>query len=313
MLQSIFTLDNLAAVIPQQNNVLDLVSFRAKRLATHRGIVVSPPIVIQDSESFHLEHSDLDQTELRYCLLFWDQIAWPTNNIIFIEGSPHLQPLIDADVLIRPQIHMNMSGGVGELYLRSQYQAFSDLEREAPGAWAMAQSASFMDKIQIDRPDTRELLVTLTHAVPIPSGDVPYHEILEFKARRLPELYQFRYEIESLYQTVINSADKNHSLLRAVERIENACTDLIRVNKEWQFGSLLGNLDLSLNPLDIDLVKGATAFLASYQAGLGTIASLFSGAVSSSISVKLKSGKDVAPRKANPYRYVASAHDQLKF
>ena len=294
-------------------NVLDFASFRAKKIASHRGIVVSPPITIEDSGSFHLQHSDLDQVELRYCLLFWDQIAWPTNNIAFIEVSSHLQPLIDAQVLIRPDVRVEINGGIGELYLRSQYQAFSELERKAPGTWAMAQSVRSMNAIKIDRPDTRELLVTLTHAVPIPAGDVPYHEILEFKARRIPELYQFRSEIEGLYQTVINSADRDHSLLRAVERIESACADLIRINKEWKFGSLLGNLDFSLNPLDIDLIKGGSAFLASYQAGLGTITSIFNGAISSTLSVRLRSGKDIAPKKSNPYRYVASAHDQLKF
>ncbi len=54
---------------------------RVPKSANYRGLVVSPPIEI-DGTSLHVKSSNLDPQELRFALLFWDQLVWPSSRAV---------------------------------------------------------------------------------------------------------------------------------------------------------------------------------------------------------------------------------------
>ena len=61
----------------------DLNFGRVPRDAINRGLVVSPPIEIQGSNLF-VKSSSLDPQELRFALLFWDRLVWPSSRNIYL-------------------------------------------------------------------------------------------------------------------------------------------------------------------------------------------------------------------------------------
>ncbi len=275
-----------------------------------RGIVLTSPFRISGADVRVPAHA-LDPVELRYALLFWDKVAWPENNIIAFETPSEIRALMDMGVLIRPRSELTGRGAGGAALLQTQMQSFEKLEAAAPGCWSMSQSDETF-AVLADRPQTRSLLVTLTQAVPIPAGDVPFEEILNFKQRRLPELYRFRAEVEELYTRVISSADKALAFRQASERIEGACVDLIKVNKEWSFRSLLSSIDWSLKINGSDVYTGIGTAAAALH-NLDAITSLGIGAAASTISASVRLARNVAAKTQSPYRYVAKAHHELKF
>ncbi|WP_313378156.1 DUF6236 family protein [Achromobacter insolitus] len=290
----------------------DLLYGKVPKVLPSRGIVLSPPIIVDGPRNIELKTSTLDPIETRYSLLFWDKIAWPVNYIFRTEVNNDLQFLVEAGVLIRPTVNMQLNGGIGEMYVASQVRAYEDLEQANPGCWAMAQGERTLQVIGRDSPSCRELLVTLTHAVPIPAGDVPFTEILEFKAKRAAELFSFRTEIEGLYQTVAGGADPSLALRQAKDRIEACCSDLVRVNKEWKFGSLLSDLNFSFSISAAQLAQAVSVAFASSHFGLDHLTSSLMGAAST-LSSSIQVGRNLSVGKASPYRYVARAHKELRF
>lgn len=273
-----------------------------------RGIVVSPPMTISGN-SIHGLSSDLDPVSLRMWLLFWDKLVWPTGGPIHFEESSDVAYLMREGVVTRPAY--NLPGNIEQGLVQSYIKAFDERERAEPGCWALAQGDKAIQILGQHLPNTRDILVRLHQAVPIPADDVPFAEILEFKERRLPELYRFRHEIEQLYTTIRNSEDKALALNLGVERIHEACTDLIKVNKEWSFGAVLSSFDFSITPTQ--WVGAFAGFIGGQTFNLDTASSLLYGTVGAAISFTPAIGKRFVENKSNPYRYAYLAHQELRF
>lgn len=272
-----------------------------------RGIIIGPPTQVEGT-SLRMSPS-LDPIELRTWLLFWDKLVWPDNAFIGTPMLPDYEYLIAAGVLTRPTYRF--SGDVAQGVLGGYIQAFQEKESTESGCWSIAQGENALQLLGGDIPTSRDLLVRLHQAVPIPDGDVPFAEILEFKQRRLPELHRFRYEIESLYEEVASSSDQGLALNKRVEHVQQACADLIKVNKDWKFGSLLSDWNFSISLRDLAALGAGVVGGHSY--GLGDVSSLFAGVLASSISFAPSVGKRIAENKKNPYRYAALAHKELRF
>src|SRR5437867_4065483 len=54
--------------------------------SNERGLVISAPIVFRD-EGLFLKSAALDPQELRFALLFWDRLEFPSSNIFNIAGD----------------------------------------------------------------------------------------------------------------------------------------------------------------------------------------------------------------------------------
>lgn len=271
-----------------------------------RGIVISPPMKIEGNH-FQLKHSSLDPQELRFWLLFWDKLVWPSSRIVNIVSGPDEEFLIQEGILERPEY--SFSGDIAQSILRTQLTAFSEKEHKEPGQWAFAQGENSLQAILPEMSD-RGLLITLHQALPIPSSDVPFDEILQFKEKRFPELYALRDALDTLYLDISKAPDKDFARTHALNKIDNACADLIKVNKEWGHPKNLVNINLSI-PLSV-IVSPAISLVTGVPIELTAAAGLISA--SSFFSAKLgKFGMKDLPKETKDYRYAVNAYRELQF
>lgn len=283
---------------------------RIPKSTGYRGLVVSPPIEIEGSRLF-AKSSNLDPQELRFALLFWDRLVWPSSRAIHFASGPDETFLESAGILFRPEY--TVYGDAAQGIAKGQIQAFQDLEHSEPGIWALAQGEnSFLWKDGLID-EGKGALIELHHAIPIPRHDVPLAEILEFKQRRRDELLLLRYQLESFASEMEGSIDKPLALQKRISEIDQACANLLLVGKEWQFPVYLSNIkaSFSLTPLTF-LPAIGLGWKFGEPFGLPTAATAAAVAgVGSMLEIKGDFGLRSTKRPMSPYRYAYQIQQEL--
>ncbi|UUZ74805.1 DUF6236 family protein [Polaromonas sp. P1(28)-13] len=271
---------------------------------------MSPPIEIEGSRLF-VKSSNLDPQELRFSLLFWDRLVWPSSRAIHFSSGPDETFLESAGILTRPEYTFNGDGAQG--IARGQIQAYQELERSEPGVWALAQGENSLLLKDGLADEGKGTLVELHRAIPVPKQDVPLAEILEFRQRRRDELMLLRHHLESFVSEIEGAADKPLALQKRVAELDQACANLLTVGKEWQFPVYLSNLkaSFSLSPTKfLPAVAGGWKMGEPY--GLTAAAAVAAAAgAASTLDIKADYGLRSMRRPTNPYRYAFQMHEEL--
>ncbi|MDC7700189.1 DUF6236 family protein [Vogesella indigofera] len=274
-----------------------------------RGIVVSPPLEIDGTRLF-ARMSNLHPQELRFSLLFWDKLVWPSSRSIHFASGPDEIFLESAGILTRPDYTFDGDGATG--IALGQIQAFIDFNEKNPGAWSLSQGEdSLLIKNGFSQISAGTSL-ELHRAIPIPKYDVPLAEILEFKHRRRDELLYFRHHLESLIPSLSN-ANRREDIDTAIQKIDAACADLVKVGREYQFPMYLSNLKANLSISPSKLVPSSLAgFAVGNSFGL-TAASAAAGlaAIGSMIEIKADINFRSAKKEVSPFKYVYRIHNEL--
>ena len=279
--------------------------------STGRGIIVSSPMRI-DGTHIQLTGGGLDPQELRFALLFWDELVWPQNNIF--QSGPIDQPdivfLEESKVLTRPRQEFR-GGDFATLQAQTMLSKFAELENKEPGKWSIAQGERAFNLVNTE--EVPGALLELIRAVPIPQADVPLNEILEFKRRRRDELLQFRAHLDSLAKQIAQSDAPAEVLAKHLAEIDRACSDLMSVGRDWQFPVQLSSFKASLN---IDPTKLAmstsSVYLGATYLGLPLAAAAAGlAAVGSLLNVKADIGFRGIKRPRSPYRYAYEIAQEL--
>lgn len=274
-----------------------------------RGIVVSPPMVIDGTRLF-AKMSNLHPQELRFSLLFWDKLVWPSSRAIHFASGPDEKFLESAGILTRPDYTFNGDGATG--IALGQIQAFIDFEEKNPGSWSLSQGEdSLLIKSGLSQVSAGTSL-ELHRAIPIPKHDVPLAEILEFKYRRRDELLYFRHHLES-FAPSLSSANYQEDINAAIQKIDAACADLVKVGREYQFPMYLSNLKANLSISPSKLVPSSLAgFAVGNSFGLAA-ASVAAGmaAIGSMLEIKADINFRSVKREVSPFKYVYRIHNEL--
>lgn len=284
---------------------------RVPKNANNRELVVSPPIEIEGSNLF-LKSSNLDPQELRFALLFWDKLAWPSSRNIYISGGQDEAFLESTGILVRPDY--TIDGDAARGIAIGQVQAYLDLERAEPGVWALSRGEnSFLWKDDFVE-EGKGAYVELLRAIPIPKKDVPLAEILEFKHKRRDELMLLRHSLESFASAIEMSQNKEGELIKRIGELDHACADLLKVGKEWQFPVYLSNIKASFNFTPFKFLPAvATGWKLGEPYGLtvATAAAAVAGTVST-LEIKGDFGLRSRKRSTSPYLYAYYAHQELR-
>jgi hypothetical protein len=209
-----------------------------------RGLVVSSPVEI-DGDSIFVKSSNLDTQDLRFSLLFWDKLAWPSSRAIHFASNPDEVFLERAGVLIRPEYTISGDGAQG--IALGQARAFVDLDRQEPGVWSLSRGEnSLLVKERIIE-DGNGAFVELHRAIPVPDKDVPLNEILEFRRKRYDELQCLREELDTFVAAIDRSDDKAGESEKHGRSVDAACANAIKVGSEWSFPVRLSNLKASID------------------------------------------------------------------
>lgn len=297
----------------------------------HKGLVVSAPLEIDlDVNGVYIEDANLDTQELRSAILFWDKLVWPLPagvpafDFLFGAFGPNQDEEFLEQANILSVLYCNVAHEIqrpltmSECFCAAHFGAFQVLDREEPGIWSLAQGEKslFVKNGLLDAGGGYEL--ALHRALPVPDKDVPLSEILEFKRRRSDEMKMLRVKIDEFLSIIEYSDDKSVAVSLAVQDIDNACSDAIRVSREWKFPVRLSNLRLSFEARPFVSIGTFLTTLTAAQAlhlnsTTALLAALGASATASGSFLKLSADlgwRGLRPRRG-PFRYVADYHNEI--
>lgn len=274
---------------------------------SERGVIISNPMKL-DGTSAHIESSDIDPSELRRALLFWDRIVWPSTNGIYIAGGPDIEYLVSQGKIFRP--HFSVNGDVALALCEAFAETYRILERKNSGQWIMSQGERSLRVVGNDFVENRGVVSRLINAIPVPDRTVPLEDVILFREKRSDEVIALRTVVEDFYQQWVNSEDQDHQFKLAISRIDAEAASMIRVAKESQIPFKMSSWKISFNATP-DIAKLVSMFFGGVGAfDLSLVQSILVAGPMSTISI----GPDLGYRSAikqSPYSYVASLEKEL--
>ncbi|MFA4914347.1 MAG: DUF6236 family protein [Burkholderiaceae bacterium] len=272
-----------------------------------RGVLISPEINIDDIDGqTSIRTGEVDPHQLRYALLFWDDIAVSRHNMIQFQLGDDVDSLIEGGFIKEVTIHAPLL----ELnkFEAVHIPAFKHLDEMEPGKWSMATGEKSFNWLAMPLGSSDQTVVELVRAIPIPDEDAPFEDIFEFKAKRLPELQRLMAEIDKFGAIISRSETPISALNSHRQHIETACLDVLRTGREWQLPLRISNIKCSL---DITLDK----VIRGYERGdvfldLPVIGSLI-GAAASCVKISADVKRQPMKPRLGPYQYVYEIHNRL--
>lgn len=267
-----------------------------------RGIVLSPKFSYLPTGGV-LFNSAVDELELRKYLLYWDKINVPESSYLKFDCH-EFRFLQDVGVLDRTpygkeydgyafhmqgshRCSMNIRTGdntglgiiddctstmlnrrAGDEILRAHEDVYMLLNGKEPGLWSKGQMSSSL--MSFDAENKLGIELNLYNALPVPSVDTSLDCIVKFKESREDELIAFRYYLDGIYRSVINSGDLpiGRAFDSEMSRLNVTLRDLDRTMKESKIKVVAGSLKSVMSGMDGILGTGAGF------AGIATLLSL---------------------------------------
>jgi hypothetical protein len=181
-----------------------------------------------------------------------------------------------------------------------------------PGCWSLGQDSMTLITPATGTVDTRCIEVELYSAIPVPTPDVPFEDILDFKRRRNGELKSFRSAMDALYQEVIGAADIPRAKLQAIARLESAVQELNAVFRENFTRRFLSSLKVELNVSNIAMgAAGGSAAASKFGLPLELGAAV--GAIGAAVRFDLpymRKGINI-PDRLKDYAYLIHVEREL--
>lgn len=263
-------------------------------------------------------HGGPDPQELRYALLFWDKLVWPTNNMIHAGGDQDTDFLQSAKILERPRYQFPGGLVTAEPFVRSQLEEFKKRNDSGKGIWDICQNTATLLSEVGELTDKSGIGIELVDAIPVPDKDVPLNEILEFKSKREDEFKALRAELDNLGGAILKAEHPDTELQRVSVEIDKACADALKVCAEWQCPVRLSNVKMALDLKPFELVAGAMATPLIASAPVLTLTqSVLVGitgaayAAKSALKITADIGLQSIRRRQSPFAYVAHLHKEL--
>lgn len=285
-----------------------------------RGIMLVPFFRQEGTRSEVVMAANLSAEQLRFGLCFWDRIAWPSTPYFPSDGNVDMDFLSSAGLLVRPKMQLSpnlMSAGKG--LAEAYFRAFQELEEKEPGRWSLSTEAEFDMKTFLgDRiaPD-RGITVSLHRSIPIPTGDAPLHDLLEFKQKRDPELLALRSELDDCKRLITSSTDRAEAFATQRDRIDAACADLLVVSREMKLPIRISDMSMAfeVNGSGVVAAAAATAAFSEHFNFTGVQAFLASVGIVALSGIKLTTTFGTKNKKGSlpnsPFRYVHHLHEEI--
>jgi Family of unknown function (DUF6236) len=201
------------------------------------------------------------ETMVRQNLPYWDMFDLPDNPIVGFTLTPSLEFLRQEGVIRKTNARPNFSGGMAELWVRAQLEAYRINDQQEPGAWTLAQHGDRFWLPEDELTRTRVLEATLYRTLPVPGNDVSFEDILEFKHRRADELAMLRLELDSIYLSLIKEADIPRAASSALLRLSETLVAMEKVSSEAWKNKLRSTLkvEISLPSVSTGVLLGGKA------------------------------------------------------
>lgn len=284
-----------------------------------RGIAYIPELRINEKKQ-RLFVTPLSREKLRAFLLFWDKITVQDYYGAARPASQDEKFLIDVGFLdrqlwdARPDpkyadstLDIYQQQTVGKI---AQQFSFRKLEEQEPGVWSMCG-----DKPVPWREDhliqESAVLLKLSNVLPVPLGDTPFEDIMEFKEKRFDQLRNLRNHLDDVYLSISASSDPQFAERVALNKIDIAASELMRVYRESFRISNIGSIQASIDLKSI-VTGGAVAGYALTNTALPTVTAVLGGVAAAAVaSLNITAGLREKRDSPNPFEYVVSYHKEL--
>lgn len=281
-----------------------------------RGIIVSSEYSGNENKLI-MHGGGIDPIKLRQYILYWDKIDYPSNNLFYIPLTPDEQFLKDAGLLKRSGINISFNGSMSinpEIFINTQLAAFNYNNKEKGEIWSIAQPTKEVILPRKDSIETRSIQVELFNCLPVPTSNVNLEDILNFKERRHDELKEFRWLLDSMYEEIINSADKDLTKNKCIEKLQQKIIEINRVMDESKIKRCLRSMKAEINVGEIIVAGAKIGFGTMVGGAIGkTAEGALLGLAASSINISKEISlipKDI-PENLKDYAYLFHAHKEL--
>lgn len=276
-----------------------------------RGIIASPGIITPLAGGFRMDRS-LTSEELRYLILYWDEIVIPGNNLVYI-GLPGEEELIRSGAISRPRVafHGTFQGDqVTNAILGCQSIVAQQLVKKADTDWVIHQIGTGLNVLPNYAEQRNVLRIALAEALPVPSPDTPVADLLEFKLRRSDQLIELHENLDALYQEVLAAPDIDLVARKAISRLRQAIESMHTVSAKELRSDKKYSLSVHFN---LDGAKaapaiGAGAMFDLFTNGLTVPIATIGGALLSTLKIKSSAEYTFTPAHNNTkLAYISSA------
>ncbi|HIE8745605.1 TPA: DUF6236 family protein [Klebsiella quasipneumoniae subsp. similipneumoniae] len=278
-------------------------------------IIVFPEMQINTINKTAMLRGDIDKRKLIRTVLFWDKIIIPCNTNIFVinlDRIPEIVTLRAEKILEEPKIQVNVDGELTSVLYGMYMWYIMQMMKSNDANYSTYELEKMIisDHDQVS-PSGGELL-TFTNAFPEPDVSTEINDILEFKLKRKDQLNLLMAHLNSLELRVLKAENKHTELNKAINEIDIACADVIRLYKEKGIKFNISNAKFNFSMKEIIEVTGAT-YAGSVIAGLpqtaAVLASLSAG-IASVVEIKdAISFKKID--KTNPFNYAGEISKHL--
>lgn len=278
-------------------------------------IIVFPEMQINTINKTAMLRGDIDKRKLKRTVLFWDKIIIPCNTNIFVINLDHIPEIVTLraeKILEEPKIQVNVDGELTSVLYGMYMWYIMQMMKSNDANYSTYELEKMIisDHDQVS-PSGGELL-TFTNAFPEPDVSTEINDILEFKLKRKDQLNLLMAHLNSLELRVLKAENKHTELNKAINEIDIACADVIRLYKEKGIKFNISNAKFNFSMKEIIEVTGAT-YAGSVIAGLpqtaAVLASLSAG-IASVVEIKdAISFKKID--KTNPFNYAGEISKHL--
>lgn len=267
-----------------------------------RGIIATPGIINRLPKGLQMAGS-LSLDEMRYYALYWDNVVIPTNNLVHM-GLPQEEAFISAGAIERPNVAFNGSyegDQVTNAVLSCQSIVAKELVKDKGIDWVIQQ---FNDELIIldDYIEERNTLrIDLASCLPVPTGEINIHDILNFKELRKTELIALHEYLDEVYQQALLFPDQTLASKKAISNLTRAIEDLDKVTQEGFKEYMKHNLSTVFNLYKDKIGEGVIMDL-TVSALMGSPivpAVTIGGIVSATIKISMNSTQTFRPADQN--------------
>lgn len=267
-----------------------------------RGIIATPGIINRLPKGLQMAGS-LSLDEMRYYALYWDNVVIPTNNLVHM-GLPQEEAFISAGAIERPNVAFNGSyegDQVTNAVLSCQSIVAKELVKDKRIDWVIQQ---FNDELIIldDYIEERNTLrIDLASCLPVPTGEINIHDILNFKELRKTELIALHDYLDEVYQQALLFPDQTLASKKAISNLTRAIEDLDKVTQEGFKEYMKHNLSTVFNLYKDKIGEGVIMDL-TVSALMGSPivpAVTIGGIVSATIKISMNSTQTFRPADQN--------------
>ena len=198
-------------------------------------IIVFPEMQINTINKTAMLRSDIDKRKLIRTVLFWDKIIIPCNTNIFVINLDHIPEIVTLraeKILEEPKIQVSGDGELTSVLYGMYMWYIMQMMKSNDANYSTYELEKMIisDHDQVS-PSGGELL-TFTNAFPEPDVSTEINDILEFKLKRKDQLNLLMAHLNSLELRVLKAENKHTELNKAINEIDIACADVIRLYKE---------------------------------------------------------------------------------